>query len=198
MELIITSIVAFASTNIDDLFILILFFTNKQYRTIQVIIGQYAGIIALILLSLFGSLIGIVIDPAYIGILGLVPIYLGVKGLFRYFEKTRKSTQEALKVTEIKGNGSFASVAAITIANGADNIGIYIPLFATLSINEKMIMVSVFLLMVGCWCFTSFYMSKHPALAKAIDKHGHLVTPVILIALGAYIIYESNTIRLFY
>jgi cadmium resistance protein CadD (predicted permease) len=88
MEFIVTSLLAFVSTNIDDIFILTLFFGNKRFKTREIIIGQYLGIISLIAISFVASLAGLVIDKMYIGLLGLLPIYLGIKGFIELFRKT--------------------------------------------------------------------------------------------------------------
>jgi cadmium resistance protein CadD (predicted permease) len=82
MEIIIASIIAFATTNLDDIFILTLFFSNSGYTTKNVILGQYLGISTLIAISFVGSFIGLIIDPKYIGLLGLIPIYMGIKSAF--------------------------------------------------------------------------------------------------------------------
>ena len=81
MKLILTSIIAFISTNIDDVFLLTLFFSSKKYSTTEIFVGQITGIATLIVLALCGSLIGLLVDPAYIGLLGLFPIYLGLREL---------------------------------------------------------------------------------------------------------------------
>ena len=73
MILVLTSIVAFVSTNVDDIFLLMLFFGNRKYRRGQVVAGQYLGFSALIGLSLIGSLAGMVIDSKYIGLMGILP-----------------------------------------------------------------------------------------------------------------------------
>lgn len=194
MELIITSIIAFASTNIDDIFILILFFANKEYKTKHVVLGQYLGIIALITISLVGSLIDLLINQKYIGILGLLPIYFGIRGIIQLIQRNKASEPEEAKMT--RSNNKTPSVAAVTFANGGDNIGIYIPLFATLLIQEKIIMIVIFLIMVAVWCFAAWYLSKHPAIARTIDKYGHIISPVILILLGVYILYENGSLSL--
>jgi cadmium resistance transport/sequestration family protein len=195
MELLITSIIAFASTNIDDIFILMLFFANKEYQTKQVILGQYLGIVALILISLIGSLIGLLFDQKYIGLLGLLPIYFGIRSIIKLFQNKRESEQEETRLDTRKSNKTF-SVAAVTFANGGDNIGIYIPLFATLLIHQKAIMISIFLVMVAVWCLVAWYLSKHRTIARTIEKYGHIITPIVLILLGIYILYESDTFEL--
>ena len=100
MEIFLTSLTAFASTNIDDLFILTLFFGNKKIKQPEIIAGQFLGIVALIAVSLLGSLIGLVVDPAYIGILGLVPIYLGLKGMSRLIKRDHQSETSGHVKTE--------------------------------------------------------------------------------------------------
>lgn len=195
MDLIFTSIVAFASTNIDDIFILMLFFANKEYKTKQVVLGQYLGIIALITISLVGSLIGLLIEKKYIGLLGLLPVYFGIRSIVQLIRHKAENKQDEERLNIRKSNKTL-SVAAVTFANGGDNIGIYIPLFATLLLPEKAIMISTFLIMVAGWCFAAGYLSKHRTIASTINKYGHIITPIVLILLGIYILYESGSLSL--
>jgi len=195
VELILASIIAFASTNIDDIFLLMLFFGNKQLKAREIFIGQLLGIAVLIAISLIVSLIGLVVDNAYIGLLGFLPIYLGLKGIIRLFTEQPIKDEKEEDVPKNKSNHVFA-VSAVTIANGGDNIGIYVPLFATLLWPQKLIMVGIFLLMTILWCILAKYFTKHPLIANAIDRYGHTVTPFILVLLGVYILYESKTISL--
>jgi cadmium resistance protein CadD (predicted permease) len=193
MEIIITSVLAFISTNIDDVFLLMLFFGNKHFKDREIVIGQYLGIATLIAASFALSFIGLVIDKAYIGLLGFVPIYFGVRGLLHL----RAKQVEGDDVVEpINNRNNIFTVAGTTIANGGDNIGIYVPLFATLGRPQQLTMISVFFLMTALWCLIAKYFTKHPIIAKAIDKYGHVLTPFILIFLGIYILYQSGTWRL--
>jgi cadmium resistance protein CadD (predicted permease) len=84
IETVITAVLAFASTNVDDLFILMMLFTvtSQSFRPHHILSGQYLGIITLIAISVIGSLIGIVIPKVYIGLLGFFPIYLGIRKFF--------------------------------------------------------------------------------------------------------------------
>jgi cadmium resistance protein CadD (predicted permease) len=193
MEIIITSVLAFISTNIDDVFLLMLFFGNKHFKDREIVIGQYMGIATLIVASLALSFIGLVIDKSYIGMLGFVPIYFGVRGLLHL---RAKQVEEDNVVEPINNRNNIFTVAGTTIANGGDNIGIYVPLFATLGRPQQLTMISVFFLMTALWCLIAKYFTKHPIIAKAIDKYGHVLTPFILIFLGIYILYQSGTWRL--
>lgn len=77
------SIIAFAATNIDDIIILLLFFSqiDSNFRRRHIFIGQYLGFTAIIILSLPGFFGGLVIQREWIGLLGILPIAIGIKQL---------------------------------------------------------------------------------------------------------------------
>lgn len=192
MEIILTSILAFISTNIDDVFLLMLFFGNKHFKDREIVLGQLLGIATLIVISLVVSLIGLVVDKAYIGLLGLLPIYFGIRGILRL---RSKPVEDDETVIEPKNNqNNVLTVAGVTIANGGDNIGIYVPLFVALAWSQKVTMIIIFFIMTGVWCILAKYFTKHPLVAKTIDRYGHIVTPFVLILLGIYILFESMTL----
>ena len=191
MELIITSVIAFATTNIDDLFILMLFFGNRMYKKRDIVIGQYLGVGALIAISALASLMGLIIDKQYIGLLGLLPIYLGVKALIKLRKKSIPMKVNPSGNYDTKHN--LLQVAAVTLANGGDNVGIYTPLFAALNATSRAIMIFIFLIMIGVWCVGGIYLCRYPRVANAINKYGYIITPVVLIVLGFYIVYENGS-----
>ncbi|WP_276372603.1 cadmium resistance transporter [Chryseolinea sp. H1M3-3] len=201
MEIFLASVIAFATTNIDDIFILTLFFSNPKFKVKYIVIGQYLGIILLVALSFVGSFIGLVIDVKYIGLLGLIPVYIGIKGTMRLLKQEGAETSDVgskLQNDMAADYTQAVSVAGVTIANGGDNISIYIPLFATLAISDKIAMSVIFLMMTGLWCLIAHYLSKHPMIKGSVEKYGHIVTPVVFIFLGLYIMYESDTFSLIF
>jgi cadmium resistance protein CadD (predicted permease) len=190
---IITSILAFVSTNIDDIFILTLFYGTKKYKSAEIITGQYFGITALVVISLIGSLIGNFIDHRYIGFLGLFPIYLAIRQILGLMKGEGDQANQTGLVN--KHFGIFA-IAGVTIANGGDNIGVYIPLLTTLTGQEKIQFVIVFLVMVYLWCLAARYLAYHPLLATSLNKFGHVIMPIVLFLLGTFIIYDSESLSL--
>ncbi len=194
MEIIITSLIAFASTNVDDIFLLTLFYGDKRFRHREILAGQLLGIGTLIAISLAGSLLGLLVAPPYMGLLGLIPIFLGVKGIIALWRNDADADDEDLHTR--KGKSRLLSVAGVTIANGGDNIGIYVPLFATFAWPDKVVMITMFFIMTFVWCFTARYFVKHPYVAKNVERYGHIVTPFVLVALGVYIFYENGTFGL--
>lgn len=216
---IITALVSFFSTNIDDIFILMLFFSqvNKDIKVKHIVIGQFLGIGALTAISIAGALGISIIPQEYVGLLGLVPIYLGIKEYIEYKKEIKNNVEEEVQDAEEniqeqvvlnQENKTLVSirkfispnilkVAGVTIANGGDNIGIYIPLFSSMKLYSILITVIVFLLLTGVWCFIGFKLAEHPFVNKNIEKYKHIFVPIIFVALGVFIILESGALGLF-
>lgn len=183
------AIVAFASTNIDDIFVLLLFFSTPGVRSLQVILGQYLGIGALTFGSLLCSFAARTIPEIYIGLLGLLPLGLGIRELWKRHRQTSDNSQDT---APSKLSGSVVlSVTAVTIANGGDNIGIYTPLFSTRPMTDVGVMVFTFFVMTGLWCAVAHYLVNHPKLKGPIEGYGHRVFPWVLIGLGSFILAEA-------
>lgn len=203
---------AFVATNIDDIVVLIAFFSSLTFTVRNIVIGQFLGIGSLIAISALGSLLTLVVPSYIIGLMGLLPIAIGIKELLEIQNKNRlreKEVQEEQEEEEIsklkslqqsKMRGayyyhryfSFLSVAAVTISNGGDNIGIYTPLFARYhSYSEVITLVSVFMAMTAIWCVMGYYLVKHPLLEKRMRRFGRVVLPFVLIGLGIFILSDA-------
>lgn len=188
------AVVLFASTNIDDIFVLLGFFADRRYGERQIFAGQYLGIAALIGVSIFASMIAFVFPAPYVALLGLLPVLIGCKKLMDLLK-----TEAAGKtlVSSRSGAGNIAAVAALTIANGGDNIGIYTPVFATSSLGEVTVTIAVFALMVAVWILSARWLVNHQSLGMPIRRFGHRIAPVVLIAIGIYVMYEGGALTLF-
>ena len=190
---VLTGIVSFAATNIDDIFLLMLFFsqTSEAFRNWHVVVGQYLGFAALVALSILGSLGVLILPEEWVGLLGLVPIFWGVRALVRL----RGDSEDEEERKPIEGSGIWG-VAAMTFVNGGDNIGIYVPLFASVGYIRMGVIVSVFFALVAVWCYVGYKLGSHPTVAEKIDRYGHIVVPFVLVGLGIYILLESGSLSL--
>lgn len=192
---IITGAVSFAATNIDDIFVLMLFFGQvgrKGLRRRHIVVGQYLGFAALVAVSMVGYFARIVVPVEWIGLLGLLPIAIGIK---KFFERGEAAGVHE-PVPEKAAVAPVFTVAAVTFANGGDNIGIYTPLFAASDGAQLGVMLAVFFVLIAVWCVVGYYLGSHPAVGRALERYGHIVVPFVLISLGVYIMYESDTFRL--
>jgi cadmium resistance protein CadD (predicted permease) len=181
---------AFAATDIDDLFLLMMFFSSRTFPPHQVVLGQFIGIGLLVAVSILCSLIALVVPIYIIGLLGLIPIAIGIKNLIEVRNSDKNSTQVVLK--KIKSYLTFLTVAAVTVSNGGDNIGVYVPLFSKYNTVDQITMLtSVFIVMTAVWCITAYYLVNHPLLASRIRHTGTIIMPFVLIGLGIYILTDS-------
>jgi cadmium resistance protein CadD (predicted permease) len=188
------AIVVFASTNLDDIFVLLGFFADSRLGARNVAVGQYIGIGALVVVSIAASLFALVLTPAYVGLLGAPPILIGVKRLF----ELRRDSKDAAPRAEAR-NGAFrqiAAVAIVTIANGGDNLGVYAPLFATLRVFEIVVTALVFAVMTALWLAIAHWLVAHPMFGSPIRRYGRILAPFALIGLGLYIVYEARSFAL--
>lgn len=206
----IEGIIAFSATNIDDIMILLLLFSQVDInlRRRHIILGQYLGFAAIVLASLPGFFGGLIVQREWIGLLGILPIAIGLMQLL-------KREQETIEIQEVTTDFKHASsvnsvlsvilsilhpqtykVAAVTIANGGDNISIYVPLFAGQSLASLGVILSVFFIMVGVWCAIAYLLSQHVTIAKILSRYGNVLVPFVLIGLGLFIMYERGTFGL--
>lgn len=192
------TMVLFAWTNVDDLFVLLGFLSDPRFRPRQVVIGQYVGVMALYGASVLASLLSLVIPPAYIGLLGLAPIFMGVTKLYSLWRGADFNGDERADHAKpsARSGRNILSVAMATVANSGDNISVYTPLFATRSALEVAAMGLVFAVMTALWCLLGHWLVHHPALGAPIRRYGHRTTPFILIGLGILILYQAGTLNL--
>ena len=195
-----TGMTAFTATNLDDILILLLFFSqvNAVFRRRHIVFGQFLGFTALVLASLPGFFGRLIFPPDWIGMLGLLPIAIGLSRLLN--PETDDSEAEAeLEQSENSFFTSFLSpqtysVAAVTVANGGDNIGIYVPLFASNTLESLAVILAVFFAMVGVWCYAAYRLIQMRAIADTLTRYGNQLVPFVLIGLGMAILVKSGTL----
>jgi cadmium resistance protein CadD (predicted permease) len=186
-------IAAFIASNIDDTFILILLFSSLRFQTRHIFIGQFLGIAVLIMISALGSLIALVLPPFLVALMGLIPIAIGIKRLVELQGRnqiTRKN--KTLQDSKRQGFISLLTVSGITISNGGDDIGAFTPLFAKYNtMGEVTTLVSIFMALTLVWCILTYYFVNHPLIATHIQRFGKIITPLILVVLGLYILADA-------
>ncbi len=184
-----TGIVAFVASNIDDTFILILLFVTPGLLARYVVIGQFLGITILVIISSFAALLTLAVPPFALGLMGIIPIVIGLKKLLESRETTENGKEtQSTKKTYL----SFLSVMAITVSNGGDDIGVFTPLFAKYNgVEEITVLISLLMIMTGIWCIVTYYFLRHPVIASRVNSLSQIVSPLALISFGVYLIVDS-------
>ena len=193
LELLLLAVLLFASTNIDDLFVLLAFFSDRTVSAKSVILGQFLGIATLFAVSVGCLLAAHTVPAKYVGLLGFTPILIGASRLLRLARHKPDDIEELER--KLSASGALA-VAVVTIANGGDNIAVYIPAFSVHSTAQIATIGLVFLILTGVWLVAAWYITRHPRLGPPVRKAGNLLAPLVLVALGIVILKESGAGRM--
>ena len=191
---VITSIILYSGTAVDLLIILMLFFAKRKSRKdiINIYLGQFLGSVSLILLSLlFAFVLHYIPSKEILGLLGLIPIFLGLKVLFLGDSDGEAIAKEGLR----KDNKNLIFlVAMITFAScGADNIGIFVPYFTTLNLADLIVALLTFLVMIYLLVFSAQKLAQVPSVGETLEKYSRWFIAVVYLGLGIYILIENNS-----
>lgn len=199
------------ATTFDDNLYLTAFFgkVNRTFRPQNIVLGEFLGFTVLVMASLPGFLGGLIIPHTWIGLLGFLPVAIGINHLLN--RETEEETVQAVSIdfdTRAKSQRHKKSllatlrdpqtyrVSAVTIANGGNNIGIYVPLFASSNLPSLGVILSVCYLAIGLWCFLSYNLTRNPLMTPVLARYARKVCPFVLIYLGFSILIKSETYRL--
>ena len=194
---VVTSIILYSGTAVDLLIILMLFFAKRKSRKdiINIYLGQFLGSVSLILLSLlFAFVLNYIPSKEILGLLGLIPIFLGLKVLLLGDSDGEAIAKEGLR----KDNKNLIFlVAMITFAScGADNIGVFVPYFITLNLADLIVALLTFLVMIYLLVFSAQKLAQVPSVGETLEKYSRWFIAVVYLGLGIYILIENNSFNM--
>ena len=185
----------FAATNVDDLVIVTVLFVlasrggapsgtaTPRLRSWQVWAGQYLGTAVLVAVSVAAAAGLHVIPDRWVGLLGVVPLGIGLYGLVRAI----RGDDDAEPMPVAHG---AVTVAALTIANGADNVAVYAAVFRTLSWGDTVTITVVFAAGVALMCLAGRWLGSRRLLVAAVERSGHWIVPIVFIVIGTIILLD--------
>lgn len=190
---IVTSIILYSGTAVDLLIILMLFFAKRKSRKdiINIYLGQFLGSVSLILLSLlFAFVLNYIPSKEILGLLGLIPIFLGLKVLLLGDSDGEAIAKDSLRKDD---KNLIFLVAMITFAScGADNIGVFVPYFITLNLANLIVALLTFLVMIYLLVFSAQKLAQVPSVGETLEKYSRWFIAVVYLGLGIYILIENN------
>jgi len=172
------SVTTFAVTNIDDAFLLTFFFA-RRIPTRRIVAGQYAGFAAIVGISLVAVVGALAMPHRWIHFLGMLPLAIGIR---RLLKGRRTGAAQPLASRE-----SVASIALVTLSNGADNISVYVPFFVMGRSSLWLILIA-YAALVALWCLVGRWLGSHSLILRSVDRWGHWAVPLVFIGLGIYVL----------
>ena len=187
----------FATTNIDDIIVLSLFFARgagQSGTTARILAGQYlgfAGILVAAILVTIGA--GAFLPPAAIPYFGLIPLGLGLWAAWEAWRGDDDDDDEAKVAGKKVGVGT---VAGVIFANGGDNIGVYTPVFLSVEPLAVVAYCVIFLALVAVLVALARFVATRPPIAEVLERFEHILFPIVLIGLGIVILVSGGAFGL--
>lgn len=179
---------SFAATNIDNLALLVGWLLAGRGRSRQILGGHLLGMLTILGLTVAFSLGANLIPVAYVGYLGVIPVSLGLKGLYD-LSRSRRDTKD----DTVSGHVGPLSIAATQVANGVDTVLVFGPLLADSESRIDLVVVSGFVVMTFAWFGLARFLERHASRLTILERYGHWVAPIVLILVGLYILADTST-----
>lgn len=194
------AIAAYVATNIDNLFVLLAFLAEAKGGRRHVIAGQFAGSLTLVVASMLLAALLTRLPAGYVGLLGVLPISVGLYKAWERFGPQGAWADDAQPGSPDSArpnpSSSWWTVACMAVANGSDNLAVYVPLYAGHSRSEGVFVSVVFVAMIGVWCAGALWLVEHPLLGAPIRRYGTALLPLILLVIGISVIAQNDTLRI--
>jgi len=193
---ILTAIAAYISTSVDEIPILFMLYTKKRSRgsARTITFSYFFGTLILISLGLLGAFgLGFIPQKWMMGIFGLVPLIMGIKAMITGDGDEEEGAEKAMQ----KYGSLGIQVLAVTFALGADDFGVYAPLFASLAGWEILVMIVVFILCTALLCLVSYKLTSIKPLSEFMEKYERWIIGILFSAIGIFILQECGTIAHF-
>jgi len=199
LELVVLGTLAFVATNVDGLLVLMVFFADSEFAPIHIAAGQLVAAILWIGISVVASAAALAIPTQWLALLGVIPVGLGLgklraaragsASLAVELEQMERDKRRSLRRTHSR----IAAVALVALANGGDNIAVYIALFSTSTPERIAGFAALFVGLAAGWCALAYSLVHHTWLGMRIEQYGERVMPMVLIGLGLYILAKGLT-----
>ena len=181
---------AFIGTNLDNLLLLVTFYSRYPDHTATVTGAYAAGMLLIGVLCVIIGEGGGLIPIDYLGLLGIVPISIGAIGLLQLFRKP-KDNDVAQRVAGNQRKAVFLAVMLTQLSNGADTIITFSVFLADSTDRADYFIIPTFFVMVLLFSALARFALKHPRLKHFLDRFGRYITPLILVLVGWYILSDT-------
>ena len=180
-------VASFVATNIDNLALLVGWLVSKQVALSRIFAGYMTGMFILLLLSIIISFVSFVIPLSYLGFFGVIPLLMGFIMLLRLVRGGEESDDHP----GVKG--AVLAIALTQVANGVDTVLVFAPLLVDSRTEIDYAIAVVFMVVAVLWFWFAQWLSYHASRLEVITKFGRWIAPVVMIAVGLYILDNTVT-----
>lgn len=182
-------VAAFVSTNLDNLFLLMAMMKGSSLGARAVVLGYGSAMALVLAVGTLGSYAGDLVADAWLRYLGLIPLAMGVWRLW----DLRRGVDPNAKESAPSQAGGAASVFGVMLANSGDSLGVFTSLMSETSELLVLVIFATALAMSGLWVAAARWLVEHPALAPHLRRLDRYLVPILLLAIGIYILSDTAT-----
>ncbi|MAZ03376.1 MAG: hypothetical protein CMN56_09575 [Sneathiella sp.] len=186
------SFMAFISTSMDNLFLLITYTLHPKYGIAKVRAGYLLAVLIMLGISVAVAH-GVQFLPAHIvPWIGLIPIAIGLYELWQLRRGRLDAAAEAEDIGSAK-RGSVLAITLIMIAHSWDSIAVLAPLLADTRADLDIWMAAS---VVCAALLLTFFAQKavgHEKIRTQLTRYAPKILPFLLIAIGLYILTNTPT-----
>lgn len=198
---------AFVATNIDNgVVTMALIAGAPEERAHRIAVGQVIGFALLVAVAAAAAALLFEFSAAVVGLLGLVPLAIGLRGLAALVRKHpdgegqtgqgHRRRRRPLRPEERAVGRSLTAAALITISAGGDNLAAYIPLFRVGGAANVGAILAVFAVGEALLTWLVLAGGRHPKARAVMVRLGHLAVPILLCCIGVLVMVEAGTFSL--
>jgi cadmium resistance protein CadD (predicted permease) len=194
---------AFVGTNIDNTLVTMALVAGAPVeRAHRIAVGQVIGFAILVALALAAAAVLFEFSAAVVGLLGLVPLSIGLRGLVGRRTHpaeqggTAATRRRRLRPADRAVGRSLTAAALVTIGAGGDNLAAYIPLFRLGGVTNLSAIGAVFVVGEVVVTWLVLIGGRHPKVRGAMTRVGPVAVPVLLCAIGVLVMVQAGTFSL--
>ena len=180
----------FVATNLDTLVVVSAFCADNQYRIWEVFVGHYVSFCLGLAAAVGGALVAAELLDGWAFLLGIVPLSLGLWGLFR--RPPEASIEESTVVPNTMGRIGVVAVTGVGLSG--ENLAVYIPFFAELSGRELAAVVGIYLVGAGVVFLVGLLAVYRVATDGIPEQVDRWLVPSVLVGIGVYVIVTGAVV----
>lgn len=188
-SLIVLTVAGFTATNLDNLLVLVALSAGGARA--RAMLGFLLAAATLLAVATLGIVLGDMLDPGWVGYLGVVPVVLGLY-LFLQLLRSPAPTAQMSAAAPVGVAGSFL----VMLSNSGDNLALFLPLMADTRKSLLPIIILTYVGMAVAWTLLARWLVGHRLLAKSLERHGRWLLPSIMIAVGTVVLMDMGYDRL--
>jgi cadmium resistance protein CadD (predicted permease) len=188
---------AFVSTNMDAFLVLVVNVARAPGSRRAAAAGFVIATVMVLAASWTLAGASRLIPAAHAGLIGLVPLVLGVKQGVDLARRRRRPASPAGAVTtpvpSSRGRLRFGEALVLHLSLSADNLAVYSALLTDTLPPLRPIIAAITLALALVWSALAAATLRIPALSGVLLRWGQRFMPVLLVLVGLYILADTET-----